>query len=238
MDFLYIFVFGTYSILIHCESEQTNEKEMYYPPDSSDKTESWLHCEAADAGFDASRLADAVSFAKASEWSGCPRYADMEEFLIRGGMHGGHAEDDAHKAIVGPTKVHGACNGLIIRFGRIVAEWGDTNRVDMTFSVTKSYLSTMAGLAWSDGCLSAAARNGEKVNTENLEKVLDESVMEAEGPSYHSKSTGATDLEMNNWEITWRHLLQQTSEWHGTLWSKPDSGMAMCIDFALRNFTK
>src|SRR5262249_43647530 len=26
-----------------------------------------------------------------------------------------------------------------------------------------------------------------------------------------------------NRDITWRHLLQQTSEWHGTLWGKPDS---------------
>ena len=34
--------------------------------------------------------------------------------------------------------------GLIIKNGYIVGKWGDTKRVDMTFSVTKSYLSTVA----------------------------------------------------------------------------------------------
>ena len=27
----------------------------------------------------------------------------------------------------------------------------------------------------------------------------------------------------HNRSITWRHLLQQTSEWQGTLWDKPDT---------------
>jgi CubicO group peptidase (beta-lactamase class C family) len=34
-----------------------------------------------------------------------------------------------------------------------VAEWGDIERVDMTFSVTKSYLSTVAGLAIDKGLI-------------------------------------------------------------------------------------
>ena len=42
---------------------------------------------------------------------------------------------------------------MIIRNGYIVAEWGDTRRVDMTFSVTKSYLSTTFGLALDQGLL-------------------------------------------------------------------------------------
>ena len=46
----------------------------------------------------------------------------------------------------GPFKQRGKPAGLIIKNGYIVAQWGDVNRVDMTFSVTKSYLSTVAGL--------------------------------------------------------------------------------------------
>ena len=42
-------------------------------------------------------------------------------------------------------------NGLVLRGGRIVARWGDTRRVDMTFSVAKSYLSMSPGSRWPTG---------------------------------------------------------------------------------------
>src|SRR5258705_5221422 len=49
--------------------------------------------------------------------------------------------------IIGPVRQRGKPAGLILKNGYIVAQWGDVKRVDMTFSVTKSYLSTIAGLA-------------------------------------------------------------------------------------------
>ena len=36
--------------------------------------------------------------------------------------------------------------GVIVRHGYLVAEWGEPQRIDMTFSVTKSFLSTTLGL--------------------------------------------------------------------------------------------
>ena len=81
----------------------------------------------------------------------------------------------------------------------IVAEWGDTARVDMTFSVAKSYLSMLAGLAVDRGLI----------------RDLDEPVHD------HGLDDGFDSAQ--NRSITWRHLLQQTSEWQGTLWGKPDS---------------
>jgi hypothetical protein len=48
--------------------------------------------------------------------------------------------------ILGPMKERGKPAGLVIKNGFIVAAWGDLNRVDMTFSAAKSYLSTV--LAW------------------------------------------------------------------------------------------
>jgi hypothetical protein len=39
--------------------------------------------------------------------------------------------------ILGPMKQRGKPAGLIIKNGYIVAQWGDLQRVDMTFSVTK-----------------------------------------------------------------------------------------------------
>ena len=55
--------------------------------------------------------------------------------------------------IIGPMKERGGPAGLVIKNGYIVAQWGDVNRVDMTFSVTKSYLSTIAGLAIDQGLI-------------------------------------------------------------------------------------
>ncbi|GAG94686.1 unnamed protein product, partial [marine sediment metagenome] len=98
--------------------------------------------------------------------------------------------------ILGPTRPHGAVNGLIIKNGYIVAEWGDTKRVDMTFSVTKSYLSIMAGLALDKGLI-------HEIHDKVQDYVCD----------------GNFDSEHNS-KVTWHHLLQQTNEWVGTLWDK------------------
>jgi CubicO group peptidase (beta-lactamase class C family) len=43
--------------------------------------------------------------------------------------------------------------GVILRHGYLVAEWGEPERVDLTFSVTKSFLSTTVGLAVDRGMI-------------------------------------------------------------------------------------
>ena len=68
----------------------------------------------------------------------------------------------------------------------------------MTFSVTKSYLSTVAGLA---------VDNGLVVSTSNLVK---DYVWEGSFDGAH------------NSKITWNHLLTQSSDWSGTLWGGHD----------------
>lgn len=66
-------------------------------------------------------------------------------------IHGSKRYDDG--VILGPTKPHGAMTGIVLRHGYLVAEWGEPDRVDMTFSITKSFLSTVAGLAWDRGLI-------------------------------------------------------------------------------------
>ena len=100
--------------------------------------------------------------------------------------------------IIGPVKERTGVNGLITAHGYIVAEWGDTLRTDMTFSATKSYLATVTGLA--------------------LDRGLIRSV---DDPVKNYVDDGTFDSPHNS-KITWRHLLNQTSEWEGTLWGKPD----------------
>jgi CubicO group peptidase (beta-lactamase class C family) len=100
--------------------------------------------------------------------------------------------------ILGPTKERGGPAGVIIKNGYIVASWGDINRVDMTFSVTKSFLSTTAGLAI-DARLIRNVK--DRVNT----YVWD----------------GTYDGEHNS-KITWDNLLTQSSDWSGTLFGLQD----------------
>jgi CubicO group peptidase (beta-lactamase class C family) len=148
------------------------------------------------AGFDRARLQQAIDFHLAHE-SGWPRSMYFPDGRYVGVADIGDRAE--HAAVVGPVRPRGAPNGLILRGGRLVAEWGDTNRPDMTFSISKSYLALLAGLALEDGLISS----------------LDHPVgQDVPGPWFASAHNAA---------ITWRHLLQQTSEWEGELWGKPDS---------------
>ncbi len=100
--------------------------------------------------------------------------------------------------MIGPMKQRGGPAGLVIKNGYIVAQWGDVNRVDMTFSVTKSYLSTMAGLAVDNGLI-------KNVRDQVGQYVWDQSF---EGE--------------HNSKVTWDHLLTQSSDWSGSLFGLED----------------
>ncbi len=156
---------------------------------------SWTTIAPADAGFDAARLKQAADFAIASE-SPWPR-----DFYYPDGRYVGIVEwneTGPWSAVSGPVKPRGGPAGLVLKGGLIAAEWGDTSRTDMTFSVTKSYLSLLAGLAVADGLI---ADIDQRVGTT------------IDGPWFESA---------HNAQITWRHLLQQSSEWQGELWGKSD----------------
>jgi CubicO group peptidase (beta-lactamase class C family) len=156
------------------------------PPDGR----SWQVRPAADAGFDAATLNEAV------------RYADSHETPwprdLRAHIEAGFFEAAPYNEILGPIRPRGAPNGLILRDGAIVARWGNTRQVDFTFSVAKSYLSLLAGIAFTDKLIADL--------DEPVACKLDDT--EFAGP--------------HNAAITWRHLLQQTSEWEGTLFGKSD----------------
>lgn len=174
-----------------CSVEQpdvppTTTTSPAYVPEAGD---AWESRAPEDVGMDPARLREAVDYALSHETS-MPR--DPGQYL-RDRFAG-----LPHQEIVGPTRERGGVNGLVVRHGYIVAEFGDTRRDDMTFSVTKSYLSTVAGLALDGGLIAD----------------LDDPVAD-----YVPDETFASE---HNRGITWRHLLTQTSEWRGTLFGKPD----------------
>ena len=107
-------------------------------------------------------------------------------------------EDPPWNEVLGPVKPRGGPNGLVLKGGQIVAEWGNTRQIDQTFSVAKSYLSILAGLAVDRGL-----------------------IRDVHEPVGETVDDGGFDGPHNS-KITWHHLLQQTSEWEGTLWDKPD----------------
>lgn len=94
---------------------------------------------------------------------------------------------------------HGDTNGIVIRNGYIVAEFGETDRVDATYSVAKSYLASILGLA--------------------LDRGLIRSITDPVAKTVHD---GGYDSP-HNAKITWEHHARQTSEWQGTLFGKIDT---------------
>lgn len=172
----------------------------------------WERRSPEQAGFDGQRLQEAVDFAIASE-SQAPRDLEENHYLSFGREPFGDG--------IGPYKVRGTMSGLVVRAGFIVAEWGDTARVDMTFSVTKSFLSTTIGLAWSDGLI-------EDLDQPVLRSMAPMSLPPGDGePGVDRVGFGGPDPALlfeseHNRKITWNHLLRQTSDWQGTLWGKPD----------------
>ena len=156
---------------------------------------SWDTVDPGAAGFDAGRLEQAIQFHRDHE-TAWPR-----SMYLPGDRYIGTADigdRPEHAEVIGPVRPRGGPNGLILRGGRVVAEWGDTRKADMTFSIAKSYLGILAGLALADGLIP------------DLDRPVGADVTE---PWFAAPGNSA---------ITWRHLLQQTSEWSGELWGKPD----------------
>ncbi|MEM6345709.1 MAG: serine hydrolase [Bacteroidota bacterium] len=158
----------------------------YYFPERGAE---WETKPAQDLGFDAKKLAEAVEFAESHEYSG-PR--DLRQAILKG------FEREPFHQILGPTKKRGGPAGMILRNGYVVAQWGDTRRVDMTFSVTKSYLSTVAGLAFAEGLI------------QDLNDPVGRYVWDGTFGGAH------------NAKINWSHLLTQSSDWNGQLWGGYD----------------
>jgi CubicO group peptidase (beta-lactamase class C family) len=160
----------------------------------------WEHRTPAQAGFDAARLKEGIDFAIAAE-SRNPR--DMAEDQRKSF---GRIEPMAD--IIGPMKPRGDMTGVLVHKGYIVAEWGEPARVDMSHSITKSFLSTVVGLAFDRGMIAS----------------LDDPVIGYVPPIVVFGQPGVLapfDAPRNR-DITWDHLLRQTSDWEGTLWGKPD----------------
>jgi CubicO group peptidase (beta-lactamase class C family) len=157
----------------------------YYPPRGE-----WQRKAPTELGMDPQRLAQAVVLAQEK--------AVVEPSDLAQAITDSFSPREPDFRILGPTKPRAGSAGLVVRKGYIVAEWGDLERVDMTFSVVKSYLSTVMALALRDGL-----------------------VDDIHAPVARWVRDGKFDSDKNRL-ITWHHLMNQTSDWQGEMWGVPD----------------
>ena len=114
---------------------QKQKKEAVYYPEPN----AWVTKTPESVGMNAAKIQEAIAFAREKE-SRNPRNLEEAHYQSFGKEPFGDA--------VGPFAERGNPSGVIVHHGYIVAEWGDPQRVDMTFSVTKSLLSSVVGVAY------------------------------------------------------------------------------------------
>ena len=173
MKRVFLFLFICYNSL---------SQNRYYP------NKIWSEKSPESQGLISEKIDSAIKFATENE--------NSVEKDLRISIYKAFGKEPDFK-IKGPTKMRGEPNGLIIKNGYIIGKWGDTKRVDMTFSVTKSYLSTIAGVAFDKKLI-------------DIENYLKNYVWDGKFDDPH------------NSKIKWHHLLNQSSEWSGSLFGTYD----------------
>ncbi|HUF75084.1 MAG TPA: serine hydrolase [Longimicrobiales bacterium] len=176
----------------------------YFPGQYPD----WERRAPAELGLDAAGIQRAVEIAQAGE-SNSPRDLALNHHRTFGREPFGEA--------IGPFTVRAPQTGIIVYRGYIVAEWGDPYKVDNTFSVAKSFLSTTVGLAYDRGMIRDVH---EPVRPYMAPIVLEDGDGEP-GDEAGRRPKLLFESEHNR-KITFDHLLRQTSDWEGTLWGKPE----------------
>jgi CubicO group peptidase (beta-lactamase class C family) len=171
LRFFLFFISSISFHVIYCQ-------EFYYP-DSI-----WQIKKPGELKMNPQAIDSAVSFAIHNE--------TKTDYDLRIANLKAYANEPGYK-ITGPMKERGKPAGIILKNGYIVAQWGDVERVDMTFSVTKSFLSTVAGIAI------------DKHLIKNIDDRVGKYVLDEKFEGDH------------NSKITWRHLLTQSSDWSGCL---------------------
>lgn len=155
------------------------QQAPYFPPAGA-----WAKKSPAELGMDPVKLKEAVDYALTRESRREMDFSDQER--IFGTMLGS------------VPNIRAKTNGVVIYKGYVVAEFGDNTWVDPTYSVAKSMLATVAGIAVRDGLIT------------NLDAPVGATVKD-----------GGYDSPRNA-QVTWRQHLLQSSEWEGNMFGKKD----------------
>jgi len=161
--------------------------------------------------MDSAKLAEAVAFAVSKE-SRTPRDLLLNHFQTFGREPLGDP--------IGPLPPRGGATGVIVRRGYVVATWGTPDAPETTNSVTKSFLSTVVGLAVDDGLI-ASVHDTVAHAMPPIERARPNGTGYARDWPGDDRMLRPFDTPHNR-TLTWDHLLRQVSDWEGTLWGKPE----------------
>jgi len=178
---------------------------LYFPPANN-----WQKKTAAELGLKQSAIDAAIAAAIASETK-APRNMEVNHYRTFGKEPFGEG--------IGPFAERGQPTGVIIYKGYIIASWGDPGRCDMSHSVTKSFLSTVIGVAADSGLIKSVF--------DTVAAYMPPIELYGQPVNRPADLIGQPQLldlfsTPHNRTITWNDMLRQTSDWEGTLWGKPD----------------
>lgn len=144
--------------------------------------DAWIVADPAQVGMDPALLSAALAYGQAHETTRPRDFSDQARIFGRQ---------------LGPLpSSRNATNAVVVRRGYIVGSFGDTARAEPTYSVAKSLLATVAGIAVDRGL-----------------------IPDVGAPVGRTVHDGGYDSPRNA-QVTWLQHLQQTSEWEGEMWGK------------------
>lgn len=185
---------------------QPKVSKPYFPP-----TGEWTRKTPNALGLDEAKIQQGIAIAIAAETRN-PRNMEVNHYRTFGKEPYGEG--------IGPFTERGEPTGLIVYKGYIIAAWGEPMRCDMTHSVTKSFLSSIIGVAVDNGLIKnvqdTVAAYVPPIELFTPDKLHRPAELLGEPELLQPFATP------HNRTLTWDHMLRQTSDWEGTLWGKPE----------------
>ncbi len=177
----------------------------YFPPYNN-----WQQKTPASFGLKAAAIDSAVAMAIGAEIRS-PRNMEINHYRTFGKEPFGEG--------IGSFAERGAPTGIIVYKGYIIASWGEPYRCDMTHSVTKSFLSSLIGVAVDSGLI--------KNVFDTVASYVPPIELYGQPVNRSADLIGQPQMldlfaTAHNKTITWNDMLRQTSDWQGVLWGKPD----------------
>ena len=203
--FLRIMLFFFLPVTLFSQKNKSGLSTSYFPP-----AHEWQQKSAAESGIKQAPIDATIAIAIANE-SKSPRNMEVNHYRTFGKEPFGEG--------IGPFAERGQPTGIIVYKGYIIATWGEPNRCDMTHSVTKSFLSTVVGVAVDSGLI-------KNVN-DTVASYVPPIELYGQPVNRSADLIGQPQLlnlfaTPHNKTITWNDMLRQTSDWEGTLWGKPE----------------
>ena len=183
----------------------TAQVKTYFPP-----ADNWERKTPTSLSIDSSLMYQAIQYALTHETK-FPKNLMLTQAMQFG--------KEPFSDPIGPMADRGPSSGVIVHKGYIIAEWGNANAVEMVHSVTKTFLSTVVGLAVEKGLIRSI--NDKVYPYLPPIELVNTPITTDQNPINQISFIYPFDTEHNR-KINWEHLLRQTSDWEGVLWGKPD----------------